>query len=70
MQRVESHCPCCGRDLVISWDMWGSYYLCDDCGFTAEDDEELTVERAAPSAPAPQLATAQTYRQGEPSTRR
>ena len=22
-------------------DMWGLYYLCEDCGWTAEDDEHL-----------------------------
>lgn len=24
-------------------DMWGPYYLCEDCGWTAEDDEHLSL---------------------------
>jgi hypothetical protein len=24
--------------------MWGKYYLCGGCGFTAEDDDELNGE--------------------------
>ena len=32
---------CSGAQLGISWDMWGKYYLCGGCGFTAEDDDDL-----------------------------
>jgi hypothetical protein len=41
MQRIPHRCPRCGQPLGISWDMWGKYYLCGGCGFTAEDDDEL-----------------------------
>ncbi len=41
MQRILHPCPRCDQPLGISWDMWGKYYLCGGCGFTAEDDDEL-----------------------------
>ena len=41
MQRLTHRCPRCDQPLGISWDMWGKYYLCGGCGFTAEDDDEL-----------------------------
>ena len=41
MQQTPHRCPCCSQPLGISWDMWGQFYVCRDCGFTAEDDEEL-----------------------------
>jgi hypothetical protein len=43
--------------------MWGKYYLCGDCGFTAEDDDELTgmsAEQAPP--PQPDLTQIEAYR--------
>ncbi len=41
MQRTVQKCPYCDRELFIYWDMWGDYYLCRECGFTAEDDDDL-----------------------------
>ncbi len=43
MQRLSHRCPRCDQPLGISCDMWGKYYLCGGCGFTAEDDDELHV---------------------------
>lgn len=37
----HGNCPQCWRTLRMSWDMWGPFYVCQDCGFTAEDDDEL-----------------------------
>jgi hypothetical protein len=34
--------------------MWGQYYLCGSCGFTAEDDDDLHVQR--PTTPEPPIA--------------
>jgi len=31
----------------VSHDMWGPYYLCDDCGWTTEDDHKLAAVTAA-----------------------
>ncbi len=42
MQLTPLSCPGCNRPLSISWDMWGEYYVCEDCGFTAEDDDDLS----------------------------
>ncbi len=41
MTYTNEICPTCHAWLVISWDMWGEYYLCNQCGFTAEDDDDL-----------------------------
>lgn len=41
MQRTPNSCPGCSHHLAISWDMWGQFYACQECGFTAEDDDEL-----------------------------
>ncbi len=65
MQRTPHHCPCCSQPLGMSWDMWGQYYLCHGCGFTAEDDDELKPRvELATSRQAPALLTslAQSYR--------
>lgn len=36
--------------------MWGKYYLCSGCGFTAEDDDELNGKSRKPMPPpAPEL---------------
>ena len=40
---------------MISWDMWGQFYLCQECGFAAEDDDELGLN--AQGEPLPVLAT-------------
>lgn len=36
-------CPHCKGSLLISCDMWGEFYACEACGFTAEDDDEIKV---------------------------
>ncbi len=41
MQRTPHRCPHCQQPLWIASDMWGPYYLCEDCGWTAEDDADL-----------------------------
>lgn len=41
MQRTPHRCPQCPQPVWIHADMWGSYYVCDDCGWTGEDDEAL-----------------------------
>ena len=51
MQRAPHRCPRCRHALLISWDMWGDYYVCHGCGFTAEDDDELKVAAAPEPAP-------------------
>ncbi len=51
MQRTPHRCPHCEQPLLISNDMWGPYYLCEDCGWTAEDDSELVVKPAPLNIP-------------------
>ncbi len=69
MQRLSALCPCCDRSLGISWDMWGKYYLCGGCGFTAEDDDDLRSDSSRPtSRPGLDLTQIETYRLGQPST--
>ncbi len=58
MQRTPHHCPCCNQPIGISSDMWGQYYLCQDCGFTAEDDDELKSPVDAAKLPSSLLLTA------------
>ncbi len=41
MQLTLLSCPSCRSPLGISCDMWGDFYVCEECGFTAEDDDEL-----------------------------
>lgn len=69
MQRASAECPSCGQLLAISWDMWGSYYLCRDCGYTAEDDDELSSSspRGSSIADAPRVRTQKLH---EPASRR
>lgn len=42
MQATPHRCPGCNQPIWISNDMWGPYYLCQDCGWTAEDDDDLS----------------------------
>ena len=44
MQGTSRCCPSCDEPLGISWDMWGQFYVCQECGFTAEDDNELDLD--------------------------
>ncbi len=37
-------CPRCSERLRVSCDMWGSFWVCGECGFTAEDDDEVRVD--------------------------
>ena len=46
LQRTAHRCPHCEQPVLISGDMWGSYYLCEDCGWTAEDDDDLATRPA------------------------
>ncbi len=42
MELTQQPCPHCSCPLVISWDMWGPFYVCPECGFSAEDEDELS----------------------------
>jgi len=69
MQRLSHRCPRCDQPLGISWDMWGKYYLCGGCGFTAEDDDELGMGAQQAPPPLPDLTQIEVYRLREPATR-
>ncbi len=70
MQLLAYCCPRCDQPLGISWDMWGKYYLCAGCGFTAEDDDELSGKRREPtSTPTPELIRIEAYRRQASSKR-
>lgn len=58
MDPTAHRCPDCGRPICISCDMWGPYYLCEECGWTAEDDELL--QSLSPSSPLLDSLTAAT----------
>ncbi len=69
MQQLTERCPFCDRPLGISCDMWGKYYLCGGCGFTAEDDDDLHGESRMPSPPpGPDLSQIEAYRLGQTSS--
>ena len=53
MQRTPHCCPHCRQPIWIHSDMWGPYYLCEDCGWTAEDDEHLTPAALKPESTPP-----------------
>jgi hypothetical protein len=43
--------------------MWGKYYLCGGCGFTAEDDDELNGKaKKSPPPPSLELTQLEAYR--------
>jgi hypothetical protein len=70
MQRLSALCPCCDRPLGISWDMWGKYYLCGACGFTAEDDDDLRGEFGKPTLSAgPDLTQVEAHPPRQTSAR-
>ena len=71
MQRSLNRCPRCDQPLEISRDMWGKYYLCGRCGFTAEDDDELYARNGTPGTePAPELTRMAGYWLHETTSRR
>ena len=37
---MEEGCP---GTVRVGWDMWGSHWLCDGCGFAAEDDDQVIL---------------------------
>lgn len=49
--RNAASCPGCLRWLRLSHDMWGPYWVCEDCGFAAEEDEAAAVCVASPVFP-------------------
>lgn len=50
--------------------MWGKYYLCGDCGFTAEDDNDLNGKAAKPGPPhGPELTQTEAYQLRQGATR-
>jgi hypothetical protein len=70
MQRALHRCPRCDQPLGISWDMWGRYYLCVGCGFTAEDDDELNGKgHEAMLPPASELIQDEAHRLWQASSR-
>ena len=70
MQRLAHRCPRCDQPLGISCDMWGKYYLCGGCGFTAEDDDELAAGGAGlMSTPGPELTEMEAYWPRQAATR-
>lgn len=70
MQRIALRCPRCDQPLGISWDMWGKYYLCGGCGFTAEDDDELNGKgHQLMPPPTPELIQDAAYRSWQASAR-
>ena len=38
LRRPQRRCPRCNDLLDVSRDMWGEFYVCEECGFAAEDD--------------------------------
>ena len=70
MRRLSHRCPRCDQPLGISCDMWGKYYLCSGCGFTAEDDDELHTKSVKALPPLmPELAQIEAFRQRQAATR-
>ena len=70
MQHVSHRCPRCNQPLGISWDMWGKYYLCGGCGFTAEDDDELNGKSREPMPqPTPDLIQDEAHRLWQASSK-
>ena len=69
MQQLSDSCPRCDQPLGISWDMWGKYYLCGGCGFTAEDDDELNGKATMPASAAGHLIQMEASRPWQASPR-
>jgi len=70
MQRLSHRCPRCDQPLEISCDMWGKYYLCGGCGFTAEDDDELHANGVKALPPLmPELTQIEAFRLRQGATR-
>lgn len=72
MQRTPHRCPSCSQPLGISWDMWGQFYVCQDCGFTAEDDDGLKPQAAKEPLRSPPFLTTlgDSYRMWRTAQRR
>ena len=70
VQQLPDSCPRCDQPLGISWDMWGKYYLCGGCGFTAEDDDELNGKSKKPPPGLFHLIPPAPYRPWQASSRR
>ncbi|MCH8345870.1 MAG: hypothetical protein IIC87_02950 [Chloroflexi bacterium] len=50
--------------------MWGKYYLCAGCGFTAEDDDELHTNSVKAMPPLMhELTQIETFRHRQAATR-
>ena len=50
--------------------MWGKYYLCGGCGFTAEDDDELHTNSVRALPPLmPELTQMEAFRHRQAATR-
>jgi len=58
LRHSSNLCPNCRRALFVSCDMWGEFFVCDGCGFTAEDDDELVGARGRYSLQAVEEARA------------
>ncbi len=55
MQRTSHGCAHCSQLLALSSDMWGLYYLCADCGWTCEDDDQIPKARRSVASMTPGL---------------
>ncbi len=42
-KQPQALCPECREQLRLSRDMWGPYWLCEECGFVAEDDGRVIL---------------------------
>ena len=63
MQQVTASCPRCDQPLGISWDMWGKYYVCAECGFAADDDDQLIANGKKPQPTlSPEVIDIETWR--------
>ena len=47
LRRPRRHCPRCRQTLTVSRDMWGEFYICEDCGFAEDDDLDHQTKTAA-----------------------
>ncbi|MBI1884988.1 MAG: hypothetical protein HYS09_01520 [Chloroflexi bacterium] len=64
MKRAPVRCPRCRQSLIISCDMWGQFYACEGCGFSAEDDDHIKEPETAYGALFLEHLRAQAARRG------
>jgi hypothetical protein len=52
MAQTPQRCPHCGETARVSSDMWGQYYLCEDCGWGTEGVVQAAARRSGSNVPA------------------